>query len=55
MDEIRMNGFDLSVGRYKETIHEGQDYDPPQVILSRMKALNAEIDSDLIELEGMLK
>jgi len=52
--EIRATGYDLSLNRYKETVYEEQEYDPPQVILKRMRALNDEIGSDLAELEEML-
>jgi type I restriction enzyme M protein len=52
--EIRASNYDLSLNRYKETIHQEEEYDPPRVILDRMKALNDEIASDLAELEEML-
>ena len=52
--EIRAMNFDLSLSRYKETVYEEEEYDPPQIILDRMRALNDEIASDLAELERML-
>ena len=52
--EIRKWGYDLSLSRYKETVYEEEEYDPPQVVLNRMKALNDEIGSDLSEMEKML-
>ncbi|WP_407951123.1 N-6 DNA methylase, partial [Parvibaculum sp.] len=52
--EIREAGYDLSLGRYKEVVYEEEEYDPPQVILERMKALNDEIGADLAELAEML-
>ena len=52
--EIRDSDYDLSLSRYKEAVYEEQEYDPPQVILGRMKALNDEIASELTELEEML-
>jgi type I restriction enzyme M protein len=52
--EIREANYDLSLSRYKETVYEEEKYDPPRVILERMKALNDDIASDLAELEGML-
>ena len=52
--EIREAGYDLSLSRYKETVYETEEYDPPGVILERMKALNNEISNDLTELEEML-
>ena len=53
-EEIRANKYDLSLNRYQEAVHEAVRHDPPQEILARMKALEAEIAGDLAELEGML-
>jgi type I restriction enzyme M protein len=52
--EIREKKFDLSIGRYKEATYQEEDYDPPQVILQRMKKLEDEIQRELVELEDML-
>jgi type I restriction enzyme M protein len=52
--EIVENKYDLSINRYKEIVHEEVQYDPPKVILARLKKLEAEIARDLEELEGML-
>ena len=52
--EIRKANYDLALSRYKEIVYEEEEYDPPQVILERMKMLNNEISSDLSELEEML-
>jgi type I restriction enzyme M protein len=53
-DEIREANYDLSLSRYQQTVHEEEEYDPPQVILQRMKSLNDDIASDVAELAGML-
>ena len=53
-DEIREANYDLSLNRYKETVYEEEEYDPPQVILGRMKVMNDEIAPDLAELQEML-
>ena len=53
--EIAEGGYDLSINRYKEIVHEEVEYDPPKVILRRLKNLEAEIAKDLEELETMLK
>jgi type I restriction enzyme M protein len=53
--EIKTNKYDLSINRYKETVHVEEKYDPPQEILARMKALEMDILKDIEELEGMLK
>ncbi len=53
-EEIRKSNYDLSLNRYKEMIYEEEEYDPPRVILEKMKVMNDEISRDLIELEEML-
>jgi len=53
-DEIRENNYDLSLNRYKEIVYEEPVYDPPKVIIGRLRALEEEILADLDELEGML-
>jgi type I restriction enzyme M protein len=55
VDEIRENKYDLSINRYKEIEYEEVEYDPPEVILDQLEALEAEIGADLKELRGMLK
>jgi type I restriction enzyme M protein len=52
--DILAQDYDLSLNRYKEVVHEEVQYDPPKVILAKLKALEAEIAADLKELEGML-
>ncbi|MDY3562697.1 type I restriction-modification system subunit M [Gemmata sp. JC673] len=52
--DIVAQDYDLSLNRYKEVVHEEVKYDPPKVILEKLKALEAEIAKDLKELEGML-
>jgi type I restriction enzyme M protein len=53
--EIAGNGYDLSINRYKEVVHEAVEYDPPAKILAELKALEAEIVRGMKELEGMLQ
>ncbi len=52
--DIVAKDYDLSINRYKETKHEAVTYDPPQVIIARLRALEAEIAKDLSDLERML-
>jgi len=52
--DIRENKFDLSINRYKETVYEEEQYDPPKEILDRMIGLEKEIMADMEELRGML-
>jgi type I restriction enzyme M protein len=53
--EIAANGYDLSINRYKEVVHEAVEYEAPAKILADLKALEAEILAGVEELEGMLK
>lgn len=52
--EIREANYDLSLSRYKKRDYVLAKTDDPKNILHRMKALNAEIDTDLMDLESML-
>ena len=52
--EIREADYDLSLNCYKETVYQEEEYDPPRVILGRMKTLNEDIAGDLAKLEEML-
>ena len=49
--EIAENKFELAINRYKETVYQEEQYDPPKKILERMKDLEAEIMRDIDELE----
>ena len=53
--EIRSNNFDLSLNRYKQTVHGEVTFDAPDLILQRLKSLEHEILTDVETLEGMLK
>jgi len=52
--EIAGNGFDLSINRYKEVVHDAVEHVPPKEILARLAALEAEIQAGMESLEGML-
>ena len=54
ISEIRETEYDLSINRYKKVVHEEDTYDPPKVILKRLRALEREIDQDLADLEKMI-
>ena len=53
-DEIRQNGYDLSINKYKEVEYEEVQYEAPSKILADIKALESEVQTSLEELEGML-
>lgn len=52
--EIKANEWDLSINRYKETVHEEVEYDSPAVILKDIKQLDAERAEALKKLEELL-
>ena len=52
--EIRNNGYDLSINKYKEVEYEEIQYEEPSKILADIKALESEVQTSLNELEGML-
>jgi type I restriction enzyme M protein len=53
--DIAAQGYDLSVKRYQEVIHPDAEQRPPLEILAELHALEAEIQRQFIELEGMLR
>lgn len=53
-DEIKGNGYDLSINRYKETQHEAVEYDAPEKILDDLDKLEGEIQAGLKRLREML-
>ena len=55
VEEIRENGYDLSINKYKEIEYEEVVYDEPKVILERVRKLEEEIKSGIDELERMIE
>jgi type I restriction enzyme M protein len=45
--EITATGYDLSISRYKELLHEETDHLPPKKIIAELKALEKEIADSL--------
>jgi type I restriction enzyme M protein len=54
-DEIASQGYDLSLNRYKELVHEEVEHRPPLEILAELRAIEQEILQGIEELEGMLR
>ena len=54
-DEIIANDYDLSINKYKKVEYKPVEYPPTSEILGKIKALEAEIQTGLAELETMLK
>lgn len=55
IEEIQANNYDLSISRYKEIEYEEVDYEPPEVIIGKIQALESQIQQNLEELKKMLK
>jgi type I restriction enzyme M protein len=53
-EEIKANGYDLSINRYKETEYEEVKYESPKILLQKLRTLEDEIQADLDVLEGLL-
>jgi type I restriction enzyme M protein len=52
--DIAAQGYDLSLNRYKEIVHEEIAHRPPKEIIAELAKLEDEIQRDLKELEAML-
>ena len=53
--EIISNGYDLSMNRYKEVVHEEKTYDKPGIIIKKIRELDKERAEALKTLEALLK
>ncbi len=53
--DIATQGYDLSLNRYKEVVHETIEHRAPKEILAELAKLEEEIQRGMKELEGMLK
>ena len=52
--DIAVAGYDLSLNRYKEVVHDAAEHRPPKEIIAELKSLEEEIVEGLKELEGMV-
>jgi type I restriction enzyme M protein len=53
--DIAAQGYDLSLNRYKEVVHEEVKHDPPQKLLADLAKIEEEIQQGMKELQEMLK
>ncbi len=53
-DEIVAQGYDLSLNRYKEVVHDDVEHRPPLEIIADLEKLETEIQQGLAELRAML-
>ena len=54
VEEIRDNGYDLSINKYKEIEYEEVKYDSPQEIMLRIRELEMDITAGIEELASMI-
>lgn len=52
--DIAAQGYDLSLNRYKEVVHDDVEHRPPLEIIAAMEKLEAEIQQGLAELRALL-
>jgi type I restriction enzyme M protein len=52
--DIVAQGYDLSLNRYKEVVHDDVDHRPPLEIIAHIEALEEEISKGVAELKAML-
>lgn len=53
-DEIAEQGYDLSLNRYKEVVHDEAEHRPPLEILADLERLESEIQLGMFDLKAML-
>ena len=54
VEEIVANDYDLSINKYKEVVYEAVQYEPTDVIMGKIEAIEAEIQTELAELKKLL-
>lgn len=52
--EIKDNGYDLSINRYKEIVYEEVEYEKPEKLIASIKELDAERQNALSNLEKII-
>ena len=54
VEDIVANDYDLSINKYKEVVYEPVEYEPTDVILGKIEAIEAEIQTELAGLKKLL-
>jgi len=52
--DIAAQGYDLSINRYKEVVHEAGEHLPPMEILAKLAKLEDKIQAGMKNLETLL-
>jgi len=53
-EDIAAQGYDLSLNRYKEIVHDEMEQRPPQEIVEELERIESEIQQGMSELKRML-
>jgi type I restriction enzyme M protein len=53
--EIKENGYDLSISKYKEIEYEEVAYEKPEVIMAKIEELEDRIKRNIAELRKILE
>ena len=54
VEEIAANDYDFSINKYKEVVYEAVQYEPTDVIMGKIEAIEAEIQTELAERKKLL-
>ncbi len=54
VEDIVANDYDLSINKYKEVVYEKVEYEPTEVIIGKIEAIEAEIQTEFAELKKFL-
>lgn len=55
VEDIVANDYDLSINKYKEVVYEAVQYEPTDVIMGKIEAIEVEIQTELVELKKLLE
>ena len=54
VEDIVANEYDLSINKYKEVVYEKVEYEPTDVIMGKIEAIESEIQTEFAELKKLL-
>ena len=54
VEDIIANDYDLSINKYKEVVYEKVEYEPTDVIMGKIEAIETEIQTEFAELKKLL-
>ena len=54
VEDIVANDYDLSINKYKEVVYEKVEYEPTDVIMEKIEAIESEIRTEFAELKKLL-